>query len=282
MTKYDVTGVGNAIVDILAKVEDSFLQKHGLAKASMALIDEQEAYTLYDDMPPAVEKSGGSAANTMAGIASFGGKAAFIGKVKNDELGAIFGHDLRSVGVHYDTAPAEDGPATAKCLVAITPDAERTMSTFLGATTGITKQDIDEQLIADSKVAYLEGYLWDEPHAKEAMRRAVDIARENERKVSLSLSDAFCVDRHRDDLLALIREGVDILFGNEAEIKCLFETEDFDEAINKAKDLADIVAVTLGVEGSLILNNGEQIKIEPSRGINVVDTTGAGDLYAIG
>ena len=282
MFKYDVVGVGNAIVDILAKVEDDFLKKHSLTKASMTLVDETEAYTLYDDMPPAVEKSGGSAANTLAGIASFGGKAAFIGKVKDDELGAIFGHDLRSIGVHYETLPSASGAATAKCLIAITPDAERTMCTFLGATKEITKDDINENTIASAKVTYLEGYLWDEPHAKDAMRQAVDIARKNERKVALSLSDAFCVDRHRGEFLALIKEGVDILFSNEAEVKCLFETEDFDDCIEKIKDYADIVAITLGAKGSIVIHGDNITKIQATKGLKVVDTTGAGDLYASG
>jgi sugar/nucleoside kinase (ribokinase family) len=282
MTKSDVVGVGNAIVDILAQVDDSFLEKHGLTKASMALIDEQEAYTLYDDMPPAMEKSGGSAANTLAGIASFGGSAAFIGKVKEDELGAIFGHDLRAVGVHYDTAPATEGAATAKCLISITPDAERTMSTFLGATKEITVGDIDEDIIANSKVTYLEGYLWDEPAAKEAMRRAVDIARKNDRKVALSLSDAFCVDRHRDEFLGLIKEGVDILFANEAEVKCLFEDEDMDVCIDKIRGFSEIVAITLGSKGSIIIHGDNVENIAAGSGLNVIDTTGAGDLYASG
>lgn len=282
MTKYDVVGVGNAIVDILAKVDDSFLKKHGLTKASMSLISETEAYTLYDDMPPAVEKSGGSAANTLAGIASFGGKAAFIGKVKDDELGGIFGHDLRSIGVHFDTMPSKKGAATAKCLIAITPDAERTMSTFLGATKEITIDDIDEDVIASSKVTYLEGYLWDEPNAKEAMKRAVAIARKNDRKVALSLSDAFCVDRHRQEFLNLIKEGVDILFANEAEVKCLFETDNLDQCVEKIKSYADIIAITLGAKGSLVIHGDVIQKIAPVTGIKVVDTTGAGDLYASG
>lgn len=282
MTTYDVVAVGNAIVDILAKVDEAYLTRHGLAKASMTLIDEQQAYTLYDDMPPATEKSGGSAANSCAGIASFGGKAAFIGKVKNDELGAIFGHDLRSIGVHYNTPPSEKGAATAKCLIAITPDAERTMATFLGATREITENDIDETLIANSKVTYLEGYLWDEPHAKAAMRRAVEIARKYGRKVALSLSDSFCVERHRAEFLGLIKEGVDILFANEAEIKCLFQDENFDACVKKVKDFADIVAVTRGGTGSVVLHYGNVETIHAQKGLKVVDTTGAGDLYAAG
>lgn len=283
MTRYDVTGVGNAIVDILAQVDDAFLQKHGLQKASMRLVDEKQASALYEDMPPAIEKSGGSAANTMAGIASFGGKAAFIGKVKNDELGKIFAHDLRSIGVHYNTKPAEAGVSTAKCLISITPDAERTMATYLGATREIHIVDIDEDVIANSQVTYLEGYLWDEQHAKNAMRRSVEIAKKNGKKVALSLSDPFCVDRHREGFLTLIQEGVDIVFANEAEIKGLLQDDNFDSAIGKARGLAEIVVVTRGAKGSVILNGDvtEEILL-PSGKIKVVDTTGAGDLYASG
>jgi sugar/nucleoside kinase (ribokinase family) len=282
MTKYDVTGVGNAIVDILAKVDDAFLEVHGLKKASMTLIDERQAKNIYDDMPPAIEKSGGSAANTMAGIASFGGKAAFIGKVKDDSLGQIFGHDLRSIGVHYTTKAAENGVSTAKCLISITPDAERTMATYLGATREISVADIDEEIIANSKIIYLEGYLWDEPHAKDAMRKALEIAKKHGRKVALSLSDAFCVDRHREGFLALINAGVDILFANEAEIKGLFQVDNFDNAVEKAGGIAEIVAITRGAQGSVILHGAKLQKIAAQANLKVVDTTGAGDLYASG
>ena len=282
MKKYDVVGLGNAIVDVIAKVEDSYLEKHELNKGSMALIDEAQAETLYDDMPPAVESSGGSAANTLAGISSFGGAGAFIGKVKDDELGRIFAHDLKAIGVHYQTKPAKDGASTARCLIAVTADAERTMSTFLGATRGITTGDIEENLIKDSKILYLEGYLWDEQHAKNAMRKAVELAKQYDCKVALSLSDPFCVNRHRAEFLQLIEEGVDIVFANEEEIKGLFETDDFDIAAANAKNIAEIVAITRGAKGSVIVNGDKQEKISVPSGLNVVDTTGAGDLYASG
>lgn len=279
--KYDVTAIGNAIVDILAQVDDAFITKHNLPKGGMTLVDEAQSKALYGDMPAAVEKSGGSAANTVAGIASFGGKAAFIGKVRDDDLGEIFGHDLRAIGVHYDTVPSTSGASTAKCLISITPDAQRTMATYLGATREITPDDIDEALIADSKVIYLEGYLWDEPNAKAAMSKAAQIAKANGRKVSLSLSDSFCVERHREGFLQLIKD-VDILFANEVEIKGLLQDDDYDSVIQKARGLAEIVAITLGAQGSVILNGSATEKILLPSGLKVVDTTGAGDLYAGG
>jgi sugar/nucleoside kinase (ribokinase family) len=279
--KYHVTAIGNAIVDILAQVDDAFIEKHKLPKGGMMLIDEAQSAALYNDMPATVAKSGGSAANTVAGIASFGGKAAFIGKVKDDDFGAIFGHDLKAIGVHYNTKPSQNGASTAKCLISITSDAERTMCTYLGATRAITTDDIDEALIADSQVIYLEGYLWDEPNAKAAMSKAAQIAKKNNRKVALSLSDSFCVERHRAGFLELIKD-VDIVFCNEAEIKCLLQDDDFDSVIKKARGLAEIVAVTLGAQGSMILHGEATEKILLPSGLKVVDTTGAGDLYAGG
>ncbi|MDB2414322.1 adenosine kinase [Rickettsiales bacterium] len=280
--KYDVAAIGNAIVDILAKVSDDFIKKHALEKGSMSLIDENQADELYSDMPTAIEISGGSAANTLAGVASLGGKAAFIGKVKNDDLGRIFKHDLQSIGVDYNTAPATEGPATAKCLVVVTPDAERTMSTFLGATRGITENDIDENIIAQSKVVYLEGYLWDEEHAKNAMRKAVDFARKHNKKVALSLSDPFCVDRHRDEFYELIKDGVDILFANEEEIKKLTQQDSVESAAKNISNLCQIAAITLGPKGAIILEGSKQEDISAVSNLNVVDTTGAGDLFAAG
>lgn len=282
MKKFDVVGLGNAIVDVLAKVDDSFLQKHELVKGSMALVDEEAAEALYDDMPPAIEASGGSAANTLAGLASFGASAAFIGKVKDDHLGEIFSHDIKAIGVHYETQPATSGANTARCLISVTPDAERTMSTYLGATRGITVEDIEEGLIKDSKVLYLEGYLWDEQNAKNAMRKAVELAGQYETKVSLSLSDPFCVERHRAEFLELIERGVDILFANEDEIKSLFEENDFDKAISRLKGIVDIAAITRGANGSVVIGKQGTINIAAGQGIKVVDTTGAGDLYASG
>lgn len=282
MTKFDVTGVGNAIVDILAKVGDDFIEKHQLVKSSMQLIDEQRAKALYEDMPPAEEQSGGSAANTLAGIASFGGRAAFIGKVADDDFGRTFRHDIKAIGVHYETPAVKGGLPTSRCLVAVTPDAERTMSTYLGASTGIKNEDVDARLIKDSKVLYLEGYLFGDEQAKKAMTKAAEIARENDTKVSLSLSDPFFVGLFRADFLKFIDKGVDILFANEAEVKSLFETENLDEALAKISKKCDIAAITLGAKGSVIVNGEKRHKIEAGKGLKVVDTTGAGDLYASG
>lgn len=282
MTQFDVAAVGNAIVDVLAKVSETFLIKHNISKGGMVLIEQNQAEEIYDDMPPAVEKSGGSAANTVAGIVSLGGSAAFIGKVKNDQLGAIFTHDLKSVGVHYTTKAAENGLSTARCLIGVTEDAQRSMATFLGATREITKADIDEEVIANAKVTYLEGYLWDEQHAKDAMRQAVKFAVKHGGEIALSLSDSFCVNRHREEFLELITHNVDILFANEAEIKALLGLENVNDAIEKLSGICKVTAITLGSEGSIIISNGNSYKIQAGKNLNVVDTTGAGDLYASG
>lgn len=282
MTKFNVVGLGNAIVDVLAKVEDSFITENNLIKGGMSLIDEAQAEDIYSKMPPAIEASGGSAANTLAGIAALGGACAFIGKVKDDHLGKIFSHDIKAIGVHYETAPATGGASTARCLISVTEDAERTMATYLGATRVIAESDIDENVIKSAKVLYLEGYLWDEEHAKKAMRRAITVAKDNDVKTSLSLSDPFCVDRHRADFLELIESGVDILFANEDEIKSLFQTNDIEEALQKIAKICSIAAITLGSKGSCIVANNEQTKISAPSNLNVIDTTGAGDLYASG
>lgn len=278
---YHVTGIGNAIVDILAHVPDSFLDEHKMVKASMALIDEAYAERLYAAMPPATEASGGSAANTIAGICSFGGKTAYIGKVKNDQLGAIFTHDIRALGVDFTTEHAQEGDSTARCFVVITPDAQRTMSTYLGAAGSITVDDIDETIIASSYVTYLEGYLWDRDPAKEAIRHAIKIAKQHHRKIALTLSDSFCVERHRAEFLELITQDVDILFANEAEIISLFQCEDFDTAISNIKGKCEVVAVTRSAKGSVIVTGSESHVIECKKCVPV-DTTGAGDLYAGG
>lgn len=282
MINFDVAAVGNAIVDVLAKIDDKFLSKHNLQKGGMTLIDQEQAEKIYKDMPPSTEKSGGSAANTIAGIVSLGGKAAFIGKVKQDDLGKIFTHDLQSLGVHYTTAASKHGLSTARCLVAVTPDAERTMATFLGATREITKEDIDENIIASAKVTYLEGYLWDEQHAKDAMREAVRIAVKHGREIALSLSDAFCVTRHKEELLELISRHVDILFANEAEIKELLDVDDITESLERLSTMCRVTAITLGSKGSIIVSGNEATRIEAGKNLKVVDTTGAGDLYASG
>src|SRR5688572_13574336 len=227
----DVVGVGNAIVDVLASASDEFLVEHGLAKGSMTLIDEARARQLYASMGPAREASGGSAANTMAGVASLGGKPAYIGRVCNDQLGEIFSHDMRASGIHFAVPPASDGPSTARCLILVTPDAQRTMNTYLGACVNLGPEDVDAELIRRGQVLYLEGYLWDKPNAKQAFVKAAGIASAAGRRVALTLSDSFCVARHRESFLDLVARHVDILFANEAEIKALYATESFDDAV---------------------------------------------------
>lgn len=279
---FDVVAVGNAIVDVLARVDDAFLAKHNLAKKCMTLIDEKLAEDIYNDMPPATQVSGGSVANTVAGIASFGGKAAFIGKVRDDELGKVFAHDLRSQGVTYTTEPSVAGAKTARCLVCVTPDAQRTMATYLGATRGITPVDIDRELIANAQVTYLEGYLWDEQNAKDALRAAMQTARASGRKVAFSLSDVFCVDRHRAEFWELVENEVDILFANEDELESLTQDGEFEASVNKIMSVCEIVCITRSEKGSVILSAGERIEIQALEGLDVEDTTGAGDLYAAG
>jgi sugar/nucleoside kinase (ribokinase family) len=278
----DVVGLGNAIVDVIAHAEDAFLAAEGMAKGAMTLIEAERAETLYARMGPGVESSGGSAANTMAGIASLGGRAAFIGKVKDDQLGAIFAHDIRAAGVAFRTRPAHGGAPTARCLIFVTPDAQRTMNTYLGASVELGPEDVDEALIAAAQVTYLEGYLWDRPRAKDAFRKAARIAHEAGRKVALTLSDPFCVERHRAEFQELVRGPIDILFANEAEIRALWQVRDFDAALSAARGLVQIAALTRSEKGSVVLSNGktESVPAEPVQ--RVVDTTGAGDLYAAG
>lgn len=279
----DVVGIGNAIVDVLAQADDGFLVKHDIAKGAMTLIDAARAEALYSAMGPAVEVSGGSAANTIAGLASLGGQAGFIGRVKQDELGRVFAHDIRALGVHYDTAPADRGAPTARCLILVTPDAQRSMNTFLGASQDLGPEDIDPSLVSRGAVVYLEGYLWDPPRAKEAFRKAIEIARRNGRKVAFSLSDPFCVDRYRDEFRALIEErAIDILFANEREIEALYEAGSFDDALQVARGKLPIVALTRSEKGSVILADGEIHVIDAEPVAHVVDTTGAGDLFAAG
>jgi sugar/nucleoside kinase (ribokinase family) len=279
---YDVLGVGNAIVDIIAQADEAFLAKHNMPKGGMALIDEAQAHALYADMGSAIEASGGSAANTIAGIASFGGKAAFIGKVKQDTFGEIFSHDLKSIGVNFSTPAATDGPATARCLVLVTDDAQRTMGTHLGACVNLTSDDIDADLVAASAITYLEGYLFDPPAAKEAFRKASAIARQAGRKVALTLSDSFCVHRYKDEFKALIADHIDILFANESEIEALYGSNDIAAAANDLAGKIDIAAITLSAKGSLIASGRERVSIPAAPIDALVDTTGAGDLYAAG
>lgn len=282
--RYDVLGIGNAIVDVIAKADEEFLVREGLAKGSMTLIDEARAEELYARMGPAIEASGGSAANTLAGLGSLGGKAAFIGKVKADALGDVFRHDITAIGVDFPTKGATDGVATARCFILVTPDGERTMSTYLGACQALSADDIDEAAVKDAAVTYLEGYLWDPPAAKEAFRKAAGIAHEAGRQVALSLSDSFCVDRYRAEFLTLLKDGVvDILFANEGELKSLYETGDIEAALQAVAKDAKLAAVTLGARGCAVIQGSERIDV-PAGALDgpIVDLTGAGDLFAAG
>jgi sugar/nucleoside kinase (ribokinase family) len=279
---FDVLGIGNAIVDVISRADEAFLGQHSLVKGSMMLIDEARAETLYAAMGPGIEMSGGSCGNTMAGVASFGGKGAYIGKVRNDQLGGVFGHDLRSIGVSFDTAAATSGPSTARCLILVTPDAQRTMNTYLGACTGLGPNDIDTKVVASAQVTYVEGYLWDEPEAKKAVLKAFDAAHAAGKLVSITLSDSFCVDRYRDEFLSLVRDKIDILFGNEAEIKSLYQVDSFDKALEAARKDAKIAALTRSEKGSIVIKGSETYAVPAAPVSKVVDTTGAGDLYASG
>jgi sugar/nucleoside kinase (ribokinase family) len=279
---FDVCGIGNAIVDIIAESSEAFLASLHIAKGVMTLVDEARADFLYGRIGPAIETSGGSVANSVAGVAGLGGKPAYIGKVRNDQLGTIFRHDLRSLGVHFATPPLTDGSATARCLILVTPDAHRSMNTYLGACVELTETDIDAALIGNSRVTYLEGYLFDKPSAQAALRRAGKIAHEAKRLVALTLSDPFCVDRHRDAFRDLVKNHVDILFANEHEIVSLYQTESFEEAMAMAHVDCRVVAGTRSENGAVIASNGEILKIPAEPVAQVVDTTGAGDLFAAG
>lgn len=280
--RFDVVGVGNAIVDVLGRADDGFLAQHALAKGTMTLIDAATAEKLYAAMGPGLECSGGSAANTIAGLASAGGAAAFVGKVRDDQLGQVFAHDIRALGVAYDTAPAPRGAPTARCLIFVTPDAQRTMQTYLGASVGLGPDDIDPKTIADSKVVYLEGYLWDPPAAKDAFRKAARCANDTRRLVALSLSDPFCVDRHRADFLDLVERHVDLLFANEEEIKSLYRVDSFDAALQKARGHCQVAALTRSARGAVIVAGDEVHVIDAQPAPKVADTTGAGDAFAAG
>ncbi len=280
--RYDVVGIGNAIVDILGRCDDAFLARHDAPKGHMRLVDDTTISTLYDAMGPAVEISGGSAANTLVGISSFGGCAAFIGKVADDEFGRIFAHDIKAAKVAFDSKPVSGKAPTSRSLILVTPDGERTMNTFLGISTDLDQGEIDADVISSSAVVYLEGYLFDQPEAKTAFQQAVQIAKTNNRKVALTLSDSFCVDRHRADFLDLIRDGVDILFANENEITSLYETSDFEIAAENAARDTHLAALTRSEKGSVILSEGRRLEIPVDTVENLVDSTGAGDLYAAG
>jgi len=278
----DVVCIGNAIVDVLTHVDDSFLDVHGMVKGSMQLIDDEAAVRIYEAMPPAIEASGGSAANTAAGIASFGGTAAFIGKVAGDELGTVFTHDIRATGVRYEPLePLAEGP-TARCLILVSPDAQRTMNTFLGVSSLIGPDDVDPDLIGQAQVTYCEGYLWDLPEAKKALVKGMEAAASTGGKVAFTLSDSFCVDRHRDEFRELAEQHVDILFANEAEILSLYETDSFDEAVAKVAGHCDIACLTRSEKGSVIVTAANERVVVEAAPSTLVDTTGAGDLYAAG
>lgn len=281
--KFDVVGIGNAIVDVVAQVPETFITKHSLKKSSMTLIDRQKAETIYKDMPPAIECSGGSVANSIAGVASLGGKPAFIGKVNDDQLGRIFAHDLHAIGAHYNTHPATDGGATARCLVAVTPDAHRTMATYLGDKVDLTPHDIDASVIKEAQVLYVEGYLWDDRSAtKQAIVDAMTIARDAGVKVAFTLSDPWCVDRHRDGFLYLMESYIDILFANEQEIISLLKVDDFETAARHIAQKLPMAALTRSEKGSVVIQDKIPHEIQPGKDVKVVDTTGAGDLYASG
>ena len=279
---YDVLGIGNAIVDVIAPTDEAFLVEHDLVKGSMALVDEARAGAIYRAMGPATEMSGGSAANTVTGIAALGGCGAYIGKVKADQLGEVFRHDIRAAGVAFETPPATNGPATARSFILVTPDAQRTMNTYLGACANLGPGDVDADLVAASRITYLEGYLWDPPLAKEAFRKAVAVAREAGRKVALTLSDAFCVERYREEFLDLAENHVDILFANEEEICALYRTGDFAAALQRVRDRCEIAALTRSERGSVVVS-GEAVHLVDAEPVaKPEDDTGAGDLYAAG
>ncbi len=281
--RYDVLGIGNAIVDVIARTDDDFLTAQNMHKGTMVLIDEERAERIYAAMGPAVEISGGSAANTIVGVASFGARAAFVGKVKDDSLGDVFAHDIRAAGVAFDTPPAFDGPSTARCYVLVTPDGQRTMNTYLGAAQDLHPNDIDGEMVASAALTYLEGYLWDPKHAKDAFLKAAAAAHGAGRRVALTLSDAFCVDRWRDEFLELMRNGtVDVVFANEAELHSLYQTADFDTAVAALRAEATLAAVTRSEKGCLVVAGGEVIAVPAFAVDRVVDTTGAGDLFAAG
>ena len=281
--RLDVLAIGNAIVDVIADADDDFLAREGMHKGAMRLIDEGEAVHLYEAMGPGREASGGSAANTAAGIASLGLKGGFIGQLANDQLGAIFGHDIRSLGVEFDTAPRDDVGATARCLILVTPDAQRTMNTFLGAAQRLGPEAVDPAHVAEAQILYLEGYLWDPDEPRQAMHKAMDAAHASGTKVAFTLSDSFVVERHGADLMRLLDEGrIDILFANEAEITQLAGAADFDSAVARVASKVPTLVATRGEQGAVAVRSGERVEVPAETIERLVDTTGAGDLFAAG
>jgi sugar/nucleoside kinase (ribokinase family) len=281
-TPLDVVGVGNALVDVLSFEAEEFLADHGLSKGAMTLIDADRAEMLYADMGVGVEMSGGSAANTLAGVASLGGRGGFIGRVRDDELGKVFAHDIRAVGVEFAGPTVEAGPPTGRCLIVVTPDGERTMNTLLGAASELAPEDIDPAFVTQAKITYLEGYLFDQDAAGEAFHKASAAAHDAGRLVALTLSDSFCVERYLEAFRELVADRVDVLFGNEHELTLLFETDDVEEAVTRAEPHCDLVAVTLGSKGALVSARGRRVAVPAAPVERVVDTTGAGDLFAAG
>lgn len=283
MSDHDVLCIGNAIVDIIARAEDTFLRDNNIIKGAMNLIDAERAELLYERMGPAIETSGGSAGNTAAGIASFGGQAAYFGKVCNDHLGSIFRHDIRAQGVAFDTPPLFDAPPTARSMIFVTPDGERSMNTYLGACVELGPDDVEEHKVAGSSITYFEGYLWDPPLAKDAIRSCAKIAHANGRQVAMTLSDPFCVDRYRDEFLDLMRSGtVDIVFANADEARSLYQTADLETAIEALRADCSLGAITLSENGSVIVSGTQTVRVRAFDIEELVDTTGAGDLYAAG
>lgn len=280
--RFDVLGIGNALVDVITHADDGLLAEHGLVKGSMTLIDTDRAVHLYGALGAGVEMSGGSAANTMCGVASFGGRCGYIGKVADDQLGEVFVHDLRAVGVAFDAPLAMLGVPTGRCLIVVTPDAERTMNTYLGVSELLGPEDVDDELVAAAAVVYMEGYLWDRDEAKDAYRKAATVAHEAGAKVALTLSDSFCVERHRDAFLDLIEGQVDLLFANEPELLSLYQVDSFDAAVTQVRGHCEVAAITMGKEGSIVISADGLERVDVVAVPEVVDTTGAGDLYAAG
>jgi sugar/nucleoside kinase (ribokinase family) len=280
--RLDVVGIGNALVDVLSHETHEFLDAQGLTPGAMTLIDTERAESLYAAMGPAVEISGGSAANTLVGVTSFGGSAAFVGRVADDELGVVFGHDIRAAGVEFQAKPASGGEPSGRCLIVVTPDAQRTMNTYLGASAQLGPADVDHELIARAQVLYLEGYLWDEPDAKAAYRLAARTAHDAGNRVAFTLSDAFCVDRHRAEFVELVESEVDVLFANEAEITSLYEVDEFDDALQRVQHHCEIAALTRSARGAVIVARDEVHVVDAHPVPEVVDTTGAGDQFAAG
>ena len=281
--KYDVVGIGNTLVDVIAHAGDEFISRHDLVKGSMTLVETERAVELYRALGSAVEMSGGSAANTMCGVASFGGRhAAYVGKVSDDELGRAFGHDLLAVGVAFRPGAMSDGVPTGRCIIVVTPDAQRTMNTFLGASSLMSVPDVDITTVAGGKVLYMEGYLYDRDDAKAAFRHTARVAHSHGRLVSLTLSDSFCVDRHRDDFLSLVRDEVDLLFGNHDELVSLYQADSFDDAVTEVRRDCGLAAITVGAKGSYIITPDDVLHVDAHPVRRVIDTTGAGDLYSAG